>query len=237
MCQIRRSGTVARICIAAAVTGGLVMGVLAGTIDAASASTTPSIGQAKKALLVLSDMPSGWTSSKSSSNSSSFPGAAQLAGCLGVPTSVITDNPPTANSPNFNSTNQLQTVNDSVSVYPSVKAARANFASLANLKAPSCLTQVLNGSARHSLESQFGSGSSIGNILVSRSPAIDFVPGSANFTAFIPVTSHGVTINLELTVVDFVRGREDQTVTFVSLQNPFPTSLARHLTTVAAGRL
>jgi hypothetical protein len=47
----------------------------------------------------------------------------------------------------------------------------------------------------------------------------------------------GVTNNLELTVVDFVSGREDQTVTFVSGQSPFPTSLARHLTTVAAGRL
>ncbi len=235
--QFRRVGAVARTCVATCVTGGLAMGMLAGAIDAASAHSAPPPGQAKKALLVLSDLPSGWTSTKSSSNNSSFPGAAQLARCLGVPTRIITENPPTANSPEFDSANQLQSVNDSVSIYPSVKAARVDFASLANPKTPSCLTQVLNGSARAALQSQFGSGARVGNILVSRSPATEFAQGSANFTAFMPITSHGVTINLELTVVDFVKGRDEQTVVLTSAQSPFPTSLARHLTTVALARL
>jgi hypothetical protein len=237
VCHIRRADAVTRICFAVCLSGGLAMGMLAGSADEASAHAAPPIGQAKKALLVLSDMPDGWTSTRSSNNNSSFPGATQLADCLGVPTSVITDNPPTANSPEFASKNQLQTVNDSVSIYPSVKAARTDFASLANVKTPSCLTQVLNGSARPALQSQFGSGVSIGNILVSRSPVREFAPGSANFTAFMPITTHAVTLNLELTVVDYVKAREEQTVTLISVQSPFPSSLARHLTTVAAGRL
>ena len=126
---------------------------------------------------------------------SSFPGATQLAGCLGIPTSIITDNPSTANSAEFDSKNQLQSVNDSVAVYPSAKAAEADHASLTNTKTPSCLTQVLNGSAREALASQFGSGTTLGNILVSRSPATEFAPGSANFTAFMPISTHGVTLN------------------------------------------
>jgi hypothetical protein len=235
--HVRGVGTLTRTCIAACITGGLAIGMLAGTTVAASAHTAPLLGQAKRALLVLSDMPSGWTSTKSSNNNSTFPGAAQLAGCLGVPTSVITDNPPTVSSPEFDSKNHLQTVNDNVSIYPSVKAAQADFASLANPKTPSCLTQVLNGSAKLSLESQLGSGASVGNILVSRSPATYFAPKSANFTAFMPITSHAVTLNLELTVVDFVKSRVEQTVTLISIQSPFPVSLARHLTTVASGRL
>jgi len=119
--QVRRRGIVTRTGIAACLAGGLAMGLLAGTTVAASAHSSPLIGQAKRDLLVLSDLPSGWTSTKSSNNNSSFPGAAQLASCLGVPKSIITNNPPTASSPEFDSKNHLQSVNDSVQIYPSAK--------------------------------------------------------------------------------------------------------------------
>jgi hypothetical protein len=226
-----------RACIAAGIACGLALALLGATADVASAHGSAPPDQAKRALFVLSDMPAGWTSSKSSNNNSSFPGAAQLARCLGVPTSTITDEPPTVYSPEFVNPDDVLTVNDNVSIYSSARRARADFASLANAKTPSCLTQVLNGSARSALASGFGSGASVGSILVSRSPSTDFAPGSANFTAFMPVITHGVTVNFELTVVDYVRGREEQTVSFTSLQSAFPASLSRHLTSVAVGRL
>jgi hypothetical protein len=211
--------------------------MMAVTPEAAMAHSSSSLAQTKKDLLVASDLPTGWTSAKSSNGNSSFPGATQLASCLGISTSTINDNPPTVNSPEFDSKNQLESVNDSISVYPSAKGAEADHASLTNPKTPSCLTQVLNGSARVGLESQLGEDATLGTILVSRSPASEFAPGSANFTAFIPVTAHGVTLNLELIVVDYVRGQDEDTVVFTAVQNPFPASLARHLTTVAVGRL
>lgn len=235
--QLPRVGALSRARIVAGIAGGLVLALLGATAGTASAHGSAPPSQAKRALFVLSDMPAGWTSSKASNNNSSFPGAAQLARCLGVPTSTITDEPPTVYSPEFVSPDDVLTVNDNVSVYPSAKGARADFASLANAKTPSCLTQVLNGSARSALASGFGSGTSVGSILVSRSPATDFAPRSANFTAFMPVTTHGVTVNFELTIVDYVQGREEQTVSFTSLQSPFPASLSRHLTSVAVGRL
>ena len=216
--------------------GGLAIAIFTATPDMAVASSSSSLGQAKKALLVASDLPAGGprrghpaTTHRSQED--------QLAQCLGIPTSIITDNPPTVNSPEFDSKNQLQSVNDSVEVYPSAKAAKADHASLSNPKTPACLTQGLNGAARSDLESQFGSGASLGKILVSRSPASEFAPGSANFTAFLPVTTHGVTLNLELTVDDYVKGRTEQTVVFTSVQSPFPSSLAKHVTTAALGRL
>lgn len=235
--QLRGLSSSPRPVLGLFLSGGLATAILIATPGMAIASPSSSLGQAKKALLVASDLPSGWTSTKSSNNNSSFPGATQLAECLGIPTSIITNNPPTANSPEFNSKNRLQSVNDSVAVYPSAKAARADHASLSNPKTPTCLTQVLNGSARRALASQFGSGVSLGTTLVSRSPATEFAPGSANFTAFLPITTHGVTLNLELTVVDYVKGRTEQTVVFTAVQTPFPSSLARHLTTIALGRL
>lgn len=203
----------------------------------AGAHATSPTAKARTALLVLSDLPKGWTSTKSQNNNSPFPGAAQLAGCLGVPTSVITSQPPTAYSPEFTSKDQRQLASDSVSVYPSVKAAQADFASLANPKTPSCLTTVLNGPARAALGSGFGAGTSVGTVTVTRAPSTDFAPNNANFTASVPVTDQGVTLNVQLTVVDFVRGTEEQTVTLIGVQGTFPTTLARHLTTVAAGRI
>lgn len=78
------------------VTKTIITGLLAvlgvflfeGSASAAN-SHNAAMAKAKKALLTLSDMPKGWTSSKSSANNSPFPGAAQLANCIGVPTSVI----------------------------------------------------------------------------------------------------------------------------------------------------
>jgi hypothetical protein len=235
--QIRGVRSFPRTVLGLCLSGGLAMAMMTATPGAAMAHPSSSLAQARKALLVTSDMPSGWTSTKSSNDNSSFPGAAQLASCLGISSSIINDNPPTVNSPEFDSKNQLQSVNDSVSVYPSAKDAQADHASLANPKTPSCLTQVLNGPARSALESEVGSDATLGTILVSRSPASEFATGSANFTAFMPVTVHGVTLNLELMVVDYVKGQDEQTVVFTSVQSPFPASLARHLTTVARGRL
>ena len=195
------------------------------------------VGDAKDGLLVLSDMPRGWTSTKSSNGDSSFSGATQLASCIGVPASVITDSPPGASSPDFSSKNQQLMVYDNVSIYPSAKAAQADFSSLASPKTPRCLTAALNGPAKSALETSVGSGTSIGTVVVTRTPAADYAPDSANFTMFLPVTANGSTINLEITVVDFVRGRDEQTVTLTSFDTPFPRSLALHLTYVAVGRL
>jgi hypothetical protein len=68
----------------------------------------------------------------------SDPGAAQLARCIGVPISVITSNPPSVSSPNFSSPNG-DTVSDQILIFPSAKAARANFAVGANPRTPKCL--------------------------------------------------------------------------------------------------
>jgi hypothetical protein len=218
--------------------GGVMVGLVICTLAVSSgvASAHGSLAKARNALLVLSDMPKGWTSAKSSPNTP-FPDGAQLASCLGVPATVITYIPPTANSPEFNSKNSSQSVQDNVSVYPSAKEALANLNSIGNAKGPQCLTNEFNGPAKASLESGFGSGASIGTITVARTPASDYAPHTANFTAFIPVTTQGTTVNIELTEVCFVKGDEEQTVTMLSVETPFPASLSLHLTKVADSRL
>jgi hypothetical protein len=237
---MRRSGNLRialRVTTIAGLTGALTTGVLGGTAGAASHGSAQ-IAREKKALLVLSDMPKGWTSSKSSSNNNSpFPGAAQLATCIGVPTSVITYNAPSVSSPEFDSKNQQLSAQDSVQDYPSPRAAQADFASLANAKTPGCMTQDLNGSGKAEFDAQVGNGLTVGSVTVTKTPESDYAPRTTNFTMFFPVTQKGVTINVELTLIDYVKGREEQTVMLSAFQATFPTALARHLTTVADERL
>ena len=234
----RNTSVRALVALVAAVVGpGLMTVGVAGVAGASeSASTKAAVAQATKELIVLKDLPKGWTSSKSSNNNSTIPGATELATCLGVPTSVINDNPPTANSPEFDSANQLMTVTDSIAVSPSLKSAKADYNSLANKKTPGCLSTVLNGVTKASLASEFGSGASIGTIDVTRSPNAEFAGHGANFTAFLPVTVQEQTLKVQLTIIDYLKGTENETVTLTSIESPFPTTLAKHLTTLAVDR-
>ena len=233
----RRRSTTVRALAAAVLRTGLATAALAGPAGSAeSSSTKAAVAHAKTELIVLKDLPKGWKSTTTSNDNSTIPGASQLAACLGVPTSVINDNPPSANSPEFDSADQSMTVTDSIAVSPSTASAKADFDSLANAKTPGCLTTVLNGVTKATLASEFGSGATIGTIDVTRSPGSEFAGHGANFTAFLPVTVQEETLNVQLTIIDYLKGTDNETVTLTSVQSPFPTSLAKHLTTVAVSR-
>lgn len=210
-----------------------VLFVVAGGVAAHATQGNATVATAATKVLVKSDFPKSWTSTKSSNNNSSIPGAAQLATCIGVPASVVTSNPPTAYSPEFDSSNQLQSVDDSVSIYSSTTDANADFNSLANPKTPSCLTSVLNGPAKASLEKELGSVSLVGKIAVTRAPATDFAPRGTNFKMSMRLKSHGVQVDVEMTIVDYVKANVEQTLTLISVVTGFPATLAKQLTTDA----
>ena len=219
--------------------GVLVLVLHASSAHAAtSAQTRTELAQAKKSLLVLADMPKTWTASKSSSTSSPTPDAAELASCLGVPLKVVNDTPPTVSSNAFNSKGDLETVQDSIEVFPTAKAAQADLAVAKSPKAPNCFTEAFNSAdARSQLASAFGANAAIGRLVVTRTPTSDYAPHTVNITIYFPVTINGVAINLEFAEVGFVKGNEEQQLILTSIQQPFSTSLSRHLTTLAAARL
>jgi hypothetical protein len=238
MVQIgRRFEKIATRVITAVVAPGLALSLLAGTGGLAAASTSSTIAQARKDLLVLKDFPKGWTSARSGNSNTSTPGAAQLASCLGVPVSVIEESPPTAYSRQFTSSDQQLSVADNVSIYPSAEAARADFDIFTNPKSPVCLTSHYNGPGRAQLASETGAGKGLGTVDVSREPASDFAEHTANYVLFFPITTSEMTINVQTVVVDYIKGDEEQTVGLTSFDTTFPTSVSRHLTAVAAGRL
>ena len=203
----------------------------------ARAGAAPSqTAQARKALLVLSDMPSSWIKKKSPNNNNTV-GASQLARCIGVAQSLITENPPSVNSPQFQNRQGTLLVNDNVTVFPSAKNANQEFATVANAKTPACMTAVASGPLKSKFLGGFPKGVSAGTPLVSAIDPATFGTGTAGYSLSVPVTTHGVTINLTVTSVFAVKGRLGHQITFTSIGLPFSIALERHLSSVAVGRL
>jgi hypothetical protein len=212
---------------------GLSLGLAAGDAGASKSSTSAALAHAKKQLLKLSDMPKGWTSSKSEDVGGSFPGQNELATCIGVPPSTIKLNPPSTNSPEFSNKDQTETVDDSIDVFTSTKVAKSQYDAMTNPKTPACFAQILNGIDKQQLTSSFGSGATVGTITVTR-------PSSPRKTSALElgftVVSQGVSVPVKLLEIFALEGTEGLDVGFSSIGTSFPTSLSKHLTTVALDR-
>lgn len=231
-----RSTAIARVALASL---GLITAPAMVFAGPATASTTghATLATARKALFVLSDFPTSWTSSKSTNSKSPMPGAAQIASCIGVPRSVIVGHAPNVISPEFDAPNHLLIAGDTVTIYPSAQAATTEYSSLANPKTPGCLSRVMNGSARAEVLRSLGTTNLVGPIRVTRAPSRYFAPGGANFTMTLSLKEKGVQLNVRFTVVDYVKGNEEQTVDLMSIETGFPTALAMQLTQDAKRRL
>jgi hypothetical protein len=217
----------------AVIASGLFLGVLAG--GTAGGSSPAGKTQAKKALLVLSDMPKGWKSTSSSGEgNNNFPGAKQLAGCIGVASSLIDSNPPEVDSPDFHSSNQSLEVDDSVSIFHSSKLADEEYAAISNAKTPTCMATLMNGPFKAEIASSGGKGTTVGTITVDHSSS---PKGTSAFAVGLPITTQGVSVLAKLTIVYFVRGQLGQQITYYGYGPTFPASLEKHLTTVALRRL
>jgi len=232
---LRTAAAVAVVALAsiALLWGSAVLGAASGARAGAAPSQT---AQARKALLVLSDMPSGWVKTKAPNNNTTV-GASQLAHCIGVAKSLITENPPSVNSPQFQNRQGTLLVNDNVTVFPSAKNATAELDTVGNAKTPACMTAVASGPLKAKFLGGFPKGVTAGTPLVSATDPATFGTGTAGYSLSVPVTTHGVTINLTVTSVFAVKGRLGHQITFTSIGLPFSIALEGHLSTVAVGRL
>jgi hypothetical protein len=208
-------------------------------VAGAGASAASSKAQAKKMLLVLSDMPKGWKKEKGSggSGSNNFPGATQLASCIGVPASLITSNPPEVDSPYYENKGGSLEVQDSVSVFPSAKNATTNFNALANAKTPACMSTLMNGAFKAQILASAGKGASVGTITVARSAPAGFAGGSTGLVMTLPISEQGVSLKAVITSVYYIKGKFGQEIDFNSYGPAFPPALAKSLTATALHRL
>jgi hypothetical protein len=231
---VRRAPAVTVVLLLALV---LTLGTQVAGAGASSASSDKA--QAKKLLLTLSDMPKGWKKEKGSvgGGSSNFPGATELASCVGVPANLISSNPPEADSPYFENKSGSLEVQDSVSVFPSAKAAQSDYDALANAKTPACMTTLMNGAFKAQILASAGKGATLGTITVTRADPADFANGSTGLVMSLPISEQGVSLTAVITAVYYIKGKFGQEVDFNSYGPAFPTSLAQSLTATALHRL
>ncbi len=224
-----------------AVAGGLaavVLGLSAAPSWAGNGSGG-GLGQAKKDLLVRADFPSGWSGQggvTKGSSSSAFPGEDQLAACLGVSKALLSLNPPSLNSPNFQNKDGSDGVQDNVSVFGSPKVGASEYAAISDPRVPSCMTSDLQGPGRQQLTQAIGSGATVGTITVTPAAQAMLVPHSSGFTISFPVVTQGVTVPSAVTVVSMVRGRYASQLTLTAAGLPFSATLAHHLVAAAYAR-
>lgn len=212
----------------------IVPGAAAGALRSGSGASE--LAQAHKALLVLSDMPSGWHSTKAPHNPNSTVGDKQLAHCIGVAESLISENPPSVNSPQFQNRSGSLTVNDNVTVFPSNKNALAELGTALNKKTPGCMTALAQGPLKNQLFGKPPKGVTYGTPLVSATDPNAF-PFTAGYSISWPAVTHGQTVNITVTQLFAVKGRLGQQIVFTSFGSPFPIATEQHIASAAVERL
>jgi len=243
---------------AVALIGGLIGGLTRGSLpDAASgaqdgiattasdttasahswedSSKTAALGTA--ALLRLSDLPPGWTAGTSAAAPTRVtPWPSKLAACLGMSTRLAAVAPVKVNSPDFTSADQLDAVEDSVSVYASAAQAHAEYAALAGGRTTGCMHSVLSPVLQKNMQKDAGSTTTIGVVNFAGLPAAAAALHLAGFTVTIPIARGGRELTVTSTQVDFASGALLHQVTFNGNGTAFPAQLEEQLLTTAEAR-
>jgi hypothetical protein len=201
----------------------------------AVSSKTAALGTA--ALLQLSDLPSGWTSGSSAASPTRVtPWSSKLAKCVGVPAQVAKEAPTKVNSPDFTSADQVDAVEDSVSVYPSAAQAQAEYAALASNKTTGCMNSVASLALQKNMQKEAGRTTTVGVVSFAGLPAGAAALQMTGFTVSIPIARSGRVLTVTSTQVDFVSGALLHQVTFNGNGAAFPAPLEEQLLAAAQAR-
>ena len=219
--------------------GGLVASLSGGAVAATAHRqrevARSTAGRGQRALLTLSDLPSGWTAAGTAAPATrTSPWSKQLASCVGVPARVATITPARISSPGFTSADHVFAVEDSVSVYGSAAQARAGYAAMADAKTPACMNTVGGAALRSGIQREAGSNATVGNVTIAGLQATTRPADSTGFTVTIPLVSGGRVLTITSTQVAVLDGSLVHELTFNGNGTAFPTQLEQQL--VAAAR-
>jgi hypothetical protein len=207
-------------------------------LPADASSRSAAVAQARKALIVKSDFPAGWTTTPSDNSNSSL-GDARVAACLRVPVSVVKYNPPSAYSPDFNYSSTGASVSDDVSVFPDEKIVTKQFSIFSSARTPSCFARVMNApSIKTAFEKEIGSGAVIGTVTAKWLAKPDVGDKGTALLLSFPFTTQGDSFYFSLTFVTMVSKLVTAQLTFTTIgSQPFSSSLEARLERITVQRL
>ena len=192
--------------------------------------------QAEQSLLELSDLPAGWVSGSASAQSRISPWSKRLATCAGVPARLARIKPTKISSPDYESANHTEAVEDSVSVFPTAADAGSALQAMANGKTPSCMNRIGSQALRTSVQDEAGSGATVGTVDIAALAPGSYLPGQTGYTVTIPLVSGDRELTITSTAIEFARGRFVHQMTFNGNGVKFPALLQVHLTQLTEAR-
>ena len=197
-------------------------------------AATAALGSA--ALLRLTDLPSGWTAGTAAAPTKVTPWSSKLASCVGIPAALAAVAPTKVNSPDFTSADQIDAVEDSVSVYPTARQAQAEYAALAGSKTTGCMNRVAAVALQKNMQKEAGNTTTVGVVSFANLPAGAAALHLTGFTVTIPIARGGRVLTVTSTQVDFVSGALLHQVTFNGNGAAFPAVLEEQLLSVVHAR-
>jgi hypothetical protein len=196
--------------------------------------------QAKTHLLVLADLPKGWSTEKGTANTqnAAYPAGSTYVTCLGAAAGLPEAIPPEVDSPYFQNKDGSEEMQDAISGFATPAAARSSFAALANPAFAGCASSALNAY----MKSNPPKGGTVGMLTMSPPLGTKFGAHTNGYVLTSPITSQGQTVVMRTTTVFFIRGTIGQQLTFSeysagSSDKPFPPAEIRHMITVAESKL
>jgi hypothetical protein len=203
----------------------------------AGASAEPKNAAAHQDLLRLSDLPTGWkvtkTTSTSSTSTASTNDFTEVASCEGTSASGLGANVPSAQA-SFTHQQTAQFVFELVGVFPSTSTANRTYGFFSNAKAPTCVGQLL---AKSIASGATGAGLTASKITTSRLPFPREGSATTALKLAIPLTVDGENLQMNADFIVIRSGKKIAVLAPVGLSTVLSTTFASSLAKKAAGRL
>jgi hypothetical protein len=213
----------------------LVVGSVAAVPVGASAG--PKNAAAHQDLLRLSDLPTGWkvtkTTSTSSTSTASTNDFTEVASCEGTSASGLGVNVPSAQA-SFTHQQTAQFVFELVGVFPSTSTANRTYGFFSDAKAPTCVGQLL---AKSIASGATGAGLTATKITTARLPFPREGSATTALKLAIPLTVDGENLQMNADFIVIRSGKKIAVLAPVGLSTVLSTTFASSLAKKAAGRL
>jgi hypothetical protein len=203
-------------------------------------------GAAQRAVLQLSDFPSGWTGTPSTDDPTAAEnkaGQKRFAACLKVEPSLIgagAASEATAASDDFGDSDNHQ-VSSTVTVTPTAKGVRGVLDAVRKPEAPGCFQAFVNdalvSATRHPKPGEeLPPGVTFAKAEVDRLTMPGLDGDYVAYRARVPVVVEGQSVDATFDMALTLTGRTGTTMTFISFGAPFPAELETQLTNKVLGR-
>jgi len=203
----------------------------------AGATAEPKNAAAHQDLLRLSDLPTGWkvtkTTSTSSTSTASTNDFTEVASCEGTSAAGLGANVPSAQA-SFTHQQTAQFVFELVGVFPSTSTANRTYGFFSNAKAPTCVGQLL---AKSIASGATGAGLTASKITTSRLPFPREGSATTALKLAIPLTVDGENLQMNADFIVIRSGKKIAVLAPVGLSTVLSTTFASSLAKKAAGRL